>query len=384
MENYSEYEAEFMKCAASFPITWKKADNYYIWDTDGKKYLDFTSGIFAINIGHSNHNVIQAIKKQLDEKLMFTFSYPTNIRKQFIDKLMSMVQPHLNRIALYNTGSGCTDRAIAIARKHTGKRKVAMVFKSYHGNTCLWEDIYKSRKYKIFFPMSDNRNFIEDVKDWNPNDLAAFILEGYQGWSAYMYPKAYIAQLETWCKENNIVLILDEVQSGMKRTGPLFCYEHYGIYPDLVIFGKGVAGGLPLAGILGRKEIMDCMNNEKFASTHSGNTLVMSAALANINEIDKIDSKEIEDKGIYFIGLLKRLYTRYNCIDYIAGKGLIGAIHFENKQLAKKVALRCLVNGLMVVDTGMHTLKLGPPLTIDKVHIKEGVDIINKSIEETI
>jgi len=377
---YSRHEAEFMKCAASFPIVWKKAVDYYIWDENNKKYLDFTSGIFAINIGHSNPEVIDAIKKQLDKKLLFTFSYPTEIRKKFVDKLMSMVQPHLDKVALYCTGSETTDRAIQIARKHTGKKEVMTIEKCFHGNTCLWEDIYKSSKNKIDFPLTNDRDFDKDISYFEPESICAFILEGYQGWSAYVYPKEYVLKIEEWCRKNNILLIFDEVQSGMKRTGPLFCYENYGVKPDLVIFGKGAAGGLPLSGILGREKIMDCMNEEKFASTHSGNTLVMATALANLNEIEKIDSEEIKDKGEYFFKLLKNM--KHKIIKSIVGKGLIAAVHFENKEISERVALKCLDNGLMVVNTGLTTLKIGPPLTIDKKSIKKGVDIIDKAIGE--
>ena len=383
MNEYSKYEAEFIKASASFPITWKKAKGCYIWDDKGKKYLDFTCGIFVTNVGHSNDSIKEAIKKQVDSDLMFAFSFPTKIRKRFVDKLMSMVPSYLDKVALYSTGSGVTDRAIQIARKYTSKKYVASVTDSFHGNTALLQDISKSQKYKIPFPLDKTElDFDEDIKHMEPEKICAFILEGYQGWSAYFYLKDYVQKLAKWCKDNNIILIFDEMQSGFKRIGPMFSFQHYGVRPDLVCFGKAFGGGLPLAGIIGTEEIMSCMNQEKFASTHSGNTLVMAGALANLEELEKIN--DVDEKGEYFLNLIKKMYTQYECIDNVTGKGLISAIHFSDKYVAKRVALRCIKNGLMVVNTGMRTLKLGPPLTISKELIKKGVGIINKSIEEAI
>lgn len=383
MSKYSKYEAEFMKEAASFPITWKKAKGCYIWDDKGKKYLDFTCGIFVTNVGHSNDAVKKAIENQLDSNLIFAFSFPTEIRKRFVEKLMSMVPSYLNKVALYSTGSGATDRAIQIARKYTGRKYVASVFNSFHGNTALLQDISKSQKYKIPFPMDKTEiDFDEDIKHMESEKICAFILEGFQGWSAYFYPKDYIQKLAEWCNNNNIILIFDEMQSGFKRIGPMFSFQYYDVRPDLVCFGKASAGGLPLAGIIGNEKVMSCMNQEKFASTHSGNTIVMAGALANLEELEKIN--DVAEKGEYFINLIKQMYTQYKCIDNVTGQGLISAIHFNNKHVAKNVALKCIENGLMVVNTGMRTLKIGPPLTISKELIKEGVDIINKSIEEAI
>jgi len=371
-----------MRYAASFPIKWKKAKDCFVWDNKGKKYLDFSCGIFVTNVGHSNDSIKEAIKNQVDSDLMFSFSFPTDIRKKFVDKFMSMVPSYLDKIALYATGSGVTDRAIQIARKYTGKKYVASVHKSFHGNTAILQDISKSHKYKVSFPLNKTEaDFDEDIEHLEPEKICAFILEGFQGWSAYFYPKDYIQKLSRWCKDNNIVLIFDEMQSGFKRTGPMFAFQYYGVEPDLVCFGKGAGGGLPLAGIIGTKEVMSCMDDEKFASTHSGNTLVMASGLANIEEIEKIDSNNIQKLGDVMIDYLKDL-RQYEMVQHVSGGGLISAIHFTSKEFAKQVAERCLERGLMIVNTGRNTLKIGPPLIISEKLLLQGLGVINDSIME--
>lgn len=380
---YSEYEAEFIKEAASFPITWESAVDCNVLDDEGNVYLDFSSGIFVTNTGHSNAKIREAILDQLDENLLFSFSFPTEIRKRFVDKLMSMVPKYFDTVALYSTGSGATDRAIQIARKYTGKKYVASVYNSFHGNTSLLQDISKSQKYKILFPIDKTElDFDEDIKHMEPENICAFILEGYQGWSAYFYPKKYVQKLAKWCKDNNIILIFDEIQSGFKRTGPMFTCEDYEVKPDMICFGKAASGCIPLSGILGTKKIMNCMNDEKFASTHSGNTLSMAVGLANLKEIDRIDSNEVRRLGEVMMNRLKEMYSKYDIIDFVTGKGLLSAIHFINDDVGIAVTKRCLKKGLMLVNTGRNTLKIGPPLIISQEDLTNGLDIIEESIKE--
>jgi len=388
---YSKYEPEWMKI--TYPITWEKAKGCYVWDNNGKKYIDLSCGIFVTNTGHSNSVIKIALKEQIDKDMIFSFGYPTEIRKKFIDKLGSMIQPHLNQIALFSTGSEVTDKAIQIARKYTGKHEIAHIEGCFHGNNAEHNKIYKDGKYKLSFPVDlpirfPERDFNKDVRNWNPDEIAAFILEGYQGWSAYFYQKRYLSQLEDWCRKNNIILIMDEVQSGFKRTGPLFCYEHYGIHPDVVCCGKAISGNLPLAAILGRKEIMDCMDNEKFASTHSNNTLVLAAAYANLCEIDRIDSEKVEELGrfmMYKVRKLKYDYPRW--IKFVTpsdARGLVCAIHFHKPIYADRVCRRAIENGLMMIKTNKRTIKIGPPLIIDDSTLLEGLHILDKSIKEEL
>ena len=389
---YSKYEPEWMKI--TYPIKWSSAEGPFVWDNKGNQYIDFTSGIFVTNTGHSNPYIAQTIDAQMNCcKLMYSFGYPTDIREAFIDKLGSMIQPHLNQIALFSTGSEVTDKAIQIARKHTGKQEIAHIKECFHGNTAELNRIYKEGKYSLSFPIDlpvrfPERDFNKDVRNWNPDEIAAFILEGYQGWSAYFYQRRYLSKLEDWCRKHNIVLIMDEIQSGFKRTGPLFCYEHYGIHPDIVCCGKGISGGLPLAAILGRKEIMDCMNDEKFASTHSNNTLVLAGAYANICEIDKLDTEKIMELGrcmMYEVRKLKYDYPKW--IKFVTpsdARGLVCGIHFNKPIYADLVCKRAIENGLMMIKTNKRTIKLGPPLIISEEVLKEGLEILNRSIGEEL
>lgn len=384
MSEYSKYEVDFMKEAASFPITWKEASGSLVFDDTGKTYIDFSSGIFVTNVGHSNIDVKKAMYKQITDNMLFTFSYPTKVRKEFVDKLMSVVPKEYDKVALYSTGSGAVDRAVQIARRKTGKKYVLNMERSFHGNTGLLMDISKSFKYEIPFPLSDCRKeqFYKDIKFVDPDEICAFLLEGYQGWSAYFYPEEYIQELVKWCKENDILVIFDEVQSGFMRTGPMFTFEDYGVIPDMVCFGKACSGGLPLSGILSTKDIMSCMKDEKFSSTHSGNTFILASAIGNLKALEKIDSKEIVRLGELMMNHMKQWYVQFPFVEHVTGKGLISAIHFTSKDIAQKVALKCLDKGLMLVNTNMNTIKIGPALNIPQKLLTEGLDIIEKSMEE--
>lgn len=377
MEIYSKFEPASMH--DTFPFSWKKADGCYVWDLEDKKYLDFTSGIFVSNVGHANKTISKYIKKQLDKKLWFSFTFPSLARKDFIDELISMCPPYLQKCCVFSDGSIANEAALKLAKAYTGKKRILSCSGSYHGNTNYLMNLSEP---KLKFPREGD-SFPKDI---DSNDLAAIILEGYQGWSAYFYPKNYIKDLEKWCKDNGVLIIMDEIQSGFGRTGKLFCYYHYDIEPDIVTFGKGASSSLPLSGVLGSNKIMDSLNGKELISnTHSGNCLVMAAGLGSLKALQKIDLDEVCDKGFFLKKMLEQLKLRHpTLIREISGKGLLAAIHFYNKDLCDKVTYKSIINGVMLVRTRKGSIKLGPPLIITAKQIKRGIDIIEKSIDECV
>jgi 4-aminobutyrate aminotransferase-like enzyme len=232
-----------------------------------------------------------------------------------------------------------------------------------------------------------------EQKGLNPKtDIAGFMLETFQGWGALFYPKSFVQELKKFCIENQILLAFDEMQAGFARTGKKFGFEHYEVEPDLIACGKGMGGGVPLSGVIGRKEIMDLPEVGNMSSTHSANPLVCAAGLAVIEEINNLNLvEESLRKGHLLKDLLEVLKSSYpEIIDNYYGNGLISSLIFKDSKkfdksiLASKVSQKCMQKGLLVVHTGRESIKLGPPLIISDDAIKEAIEIIDESIKEVL
>jgi acetylornithine/succinyldiaminopimelate/putrescine aminotransferase len=244
-------------------------------------------------------------------------------------------------------------------------------------------------------PNDSNIHFLPFPCPWAPRDswavafppadsVCGVMLETFQGWCAAFYPAEFIAAMVAWCKEHNILLCFDEMQAGFGRTGKKFGYEHYGVTPDLICVGKGMGGGVPLSGVLGRAEILDLPGAGDMSSTHSGNPLVCAAGLAVLKELDSRDlAHEASWKGEILMRDLKAIQKAIpEAVEYVLGRGLIAAILFRNSQMASRVAERCYEKGLLVVHTGRESVKIGPPLTIPKEALQEGCEVLAEAIAE--
>ena len=246
------------------PVVWHRAKDFNVYDRDGNKWIDMTSGIFTTNAGHSNPMVCDAIKEQLD-KLAFSFLYNTEIRYEFVEKLLEVSPPHFKKVVLLNTGSEVTDIAIKLLKFWAVKnnRKYVITYNgSYHGRTLGsdfmcgtqtstdWSGMQDPFVKFIDFPYEEQDFDPASLPD--PKDIAAIFLETYQGWGAWKYPKKYLKSLYEYARENNILICFDEIQSGFYRMGELYGYMTYGDYikPDLICLGKGLSSSLPMSAIL--------------------------------------------------------------------------------------------------------------------------------------
>jgi len=371
-----EYEPKTMMDTPR--IRWKSAKDWTIIDDKGKEYIDMCSGIFVTNVGHRNPKFTERIKEQLDV-LPFAFAFPTDIREELTNKLISITPEYLDMVALFSEGGVATDKAVQIARKYTGKELILSFKNSYHGSTIFWKDQY-SNGLQEEFPFN-KRKF--NGNKYLPEDIAAVIIEGYRGWDARFFPKSYIKSLQKWCNDNNVLLIVDEIQSGFWRTGKLFAYQHYDINPDLVTIGKAFGGGVPLSGVLGNHKIMTTFDDsELISNTHSGNCISMAGALGNLEAYEDINLDLVRKNGELFKELLFNLKKEYDEIVEITGNGMLWAIHVTTPELATNIVLKCIDNGLMMIITRKHTIKIGPPICISSKDIIKAVDIIKKSIKE--
>jgi len=378
------------------PVEWHKAKDFYVIDKNENRWIDMTAGIFAANAGHANPAIKEAIKKQLDDDLLFAYQYITEIRHKFVKKLIDVSPSNFEKTVLVNTGSEATDIAYKLIKLWAtkNKKKYIIVFEgSYHGrvlssnlmgaskDASRWSSVNDEDVVFIKFPYSDEADF--DPSTLPPADqIAAFFLETYQGWGACMYPQKYIQDLYRFARENNSLVCFDEVQSGFYRMGTLYGYMTYGenIKPDLVCLGKGISSSLPVGAVLGSKELIDIDLNANLSSTHGGNALCCAAALANLQFLtDEGFQRGFQERCKVFEKRSKDL-LKYLPVTAVNTRGMVAGLVFESAETATSIVKDCIVNGVLPVYTSRESIKLGPPLTITSDAIEEAFDVIESCI----
>jgi 4-aminobutyrate aminotransferase-like enzyme len=371
-------------------ITWKKAKNEFVWDSNGKKYIDFTSTIFVANVGHSNKRVKKYVKRQINKNLIHSYTFNTDIREKFVNKLIEITPSFCEKAFLLSSGTEATEASVKLMRAYT-KRNIIVSFKgAMHGRTMAAELMKASGVYQhkdfvaLDFP-SNNSNFIKEINKLkiNTKDIAGFMIETYQGWSARYPDKNYIQQLCSFAKKNKSLICFDEIQSGLGRTGRLFGYEYFNVDPDLICIGKAIGNGIPLSGVLGRADILDTPNAGDMSSTHSANPISCAAGLAVLDEIEKRNViSKTHFKGAILISYLIKIQRRNNGVVERNGRGLVGALIFKDKKIAMDICKECLRRGLILVCTGGKSIKIGPPLIISKKNLIKGFKILEEVINE--
>ena len=387
-------ELESDNIYSQLPMVWHKAKDFNIYDEHGNKWIDLTSGIFAMNAGHSNPVINQAIKNQLDADMVFSFLYSTKIRKTLAERLLEISPSHFEKVVLLNTGSEATDTAYKLIKywAKANDRKYIVSFRgSYHGRVLStdlmcgregnsnWSNVTDDDILFLDFPYDKETQFDPSVLG-DPSKIAAFVLETYQGWSAQCYPDKYMRDLYDFAKQNGCLVCFDEIQAGFYRMGEIYGYLTYGDYikPDIVCLAKALGAPLPISAVLRTRELID--GAKKLGGTNAGNPLCCAAALANIEFLtNKAFQNELKRKIKVFENRLKNL-EKYDIINYINVRGMIGAIIFNNKEIANSVVVNSVRKGVMPVNTWSTSIKIGPPLTISIDAINEAFDVIEECI----
>ena len=398
------------------PIVWSKANGHSLFDIAGNKFIDFTSTIFVTNIGHSNTNLIKNLKKTLNNKLLHSYAYFNDSREKYLKNLVKFSGKNFQKAFLMSAGTEATEAALKLMRlygKKVKKRRLGIICidGNWHGRTMGAQMMSGNKKQKewigfedkdihhIKFPYPWDLENITSKEFLNKNleklkkkidlkkDICGFMLETFQGWGAIFYPKEFVKEISKLCKKNKILLTFDEMQAGFARTGKKFGYEHYDVKPDLICCGKGMGGGVALSGVIGKKNIMDLPSIGEMSSTNSANPLACAAGMTVIDEINnKKILKKVNENGKYLkIGLEAIKHKNSKSIKYLMGKGMIYALIFDNKiknigLKLKKVCFGAMQNGLLVVYTGRESIKIGPPLTISKKAIDEGLKVLEEQI----
>ena len=395
VESYRNFKHKYEPSnICEMPVKWHKAKDFYVFDDNGNKWIDMTSGIFVTNAGHSNQFINKAIKDQIDNDLIYAYQYNTDIRRKFIKKLLEISPPHYDKAVLLNSGSEVTDaayRLIKIWGKKHNKKYIVTFSGSYHGHvlgsdliggtstSTDWCNFKDTEIWFLPFPKGDDEL---DLNDLPPLDeIAAFFLETYQGWGAWMYPQKYIDKLYQISRDNNILFCFDDVQAGFYRMGELYGYMTYGDYkPDIITLGKGLTSSLPLAALLSTKEIIDLDSDVNLSGSQAGNAICCAAGLANLEFLtDESFQKDFQKRVELFERMNKDLEVE-DGVEIVNVRGMVSAIIVKDGDMGNYVTKRCVNNGVLPVWTKRESVKLGPPLTISESAIIESMSVIRDSI----
>ena len=371
---------------AKRPVVIVKGRGDLLWDQDGKEYIDCTGSYGSCIVGYCHPRVVQAIKDQ-SEKLTSCHGFMYNdSRSDLLQKIARIVPRGLQKVFLSNSGAEAVECALKLARKFTGRKEIIAMMGAYHGKTfgalsATWDKKYRD-PYLPLLPGIRHVPFgnIEKLKESINAETAAVIAEPIQGESGVKVPpEGFLKELRELCDEKNVLLILDEVQTGFGRTGALFAFEHDEIVPDITCLAKGVAGGVPIGLTLSKNEIMSSLKVGEHSTTYGGNPLACAAAAATIDVLEQENLPErARVEGEYFISRLNQLRDRHKIIREVRGRGLM--IGVEARFEVIDLILGSLEKGVLVLDAGRNVLRFLPPLVITRSHIDRTIEVLDEVI----
>lgn len=374
-----------------YPITIQKGEGVYVWDTDGKKYLDFVAGIAVNSLGNANAKLVKAISEQAS-KVIHCSNYYWN--ESMIELAEMLVENTcFDKVFFCNSGAEANEGAFKLSRKYAVKYheqeqrfEIISMKQSFHGRTYAAITATGQLKYqKGLNPLMPGIkhvefNNFEDLKNAVNEKTCAIILEPIQGESG-IHPanKQYLQQVRNLCDEKDILLIFDEVQCGVGRTGELCAYQYYGVEPDVLTFAKGLAGGVPIGALLAKQRAADAFQPGDHASTFGGNPLAASAALVVITELLKNGLLEsVRKQGKYLNDKLNELKTKKNTIKEVRGIGLIQGIELTLE--ASDVIKKAMDKNLLLASAGTNVIRFVPSLIISEKEIDEMINILYNCI----
>ena len=386
---FFKYQAQTTSHPLAMEI--KHAEGSYIYDTNDKAYLDFVAGVSACPLGHKHPKVIAATQDQLNT-YSHVMVYGEYIQQPAVDlcKLLASHLPDpLESTYLTNSGTEAIEGALKLARRYTGRTEIIAAHHAYHGNTMGALSIMGFEERKQPF-----RPLVPDVRFINFNNeadlqlitekTAAIVLETIQGGAGFIEPKNnYLKKVKDRCNDVGALLILDEIQPGIGRTGTLFGFENYNCIPDIVVTGKGLGGGMPIGAFTASKDMMDSLKeNPKLGhiTTFGGHPVIAASALATLKEITESDliPETLRKEQLF------RQHLQHPKIKEIRGKGLMLAALTDSAELTNKVILGCQDNGLILfwLLFEPRAIRITPPLTITEAEIIKGCEIIKNTLND--
>lgn len=377
-----------MATYSRFPVTLVKGKGSYVWDEKGMKYLDFTSGIATCNLGHVPETVKAKIEEQIEN--LWHCSNLYNIPNQ--QELASILVANScgDQVFFCNSGAEANEAAIKLARRYAHKVKKSNAFKvitfekSFHGRTLATLSATGQEKiHQGFFPLVEGFQYLpyndvvalDQLCELNP---AAVLLEMVQGEGGVIPAKPeWVQKLAMICKENDILLMVDEIQTGMGRTGTLFAYEQYGIEPDVISIAKGLGSGFPIGAIIAKEQAAKAFDPGSHGSTFGGNPLATAAGIATVSQLISSNIlKNAAEIAEYLDAQLENLKNKFISIKEIRGRGLLKGIVMDGNAL--EIVQKAIAHHLLILTAGPGVVRILPPLTASKVEVNEFIMTLEK------
>lgn len=395
-----------------------------LWDVDGRRYIDFMAGVAVMNIGHSHPAVVEAVQKQVkrfSHVCLMDFYYEEGVE---LAEMLQKISPMLNGSKIYfgNSGTEAVEAAIKLAMYKTERSRFIGFTGAFHGRTLgslsftaskvVQREFYHSavrvhhlpypNPYRPILAMQPGEMYGDTIINHleeemfrttiSPMDVAAILVEPIQGEGGYVVPTPnFFSRLRALCDKYGILLIVDEIQSGIGRTGKWWAIEHENIEPDILCFAKGIASGMPIGGIIAKDEVIDVWGPGAHGSTFGGNPLACAAALATLNTIEKEGLLEqAQETGEYIMDAVVELAGRHPSIGDVRGRGLMVGIEFVKnrdtkeraKELRNELIQRTFEEGLLMIPCGTNSVRMTPPLNINRSLVNEGLEIFEKVLTE--
>lgn len=367
-----------------FPINISKGKGAIVWDVSGNEYIDCMGGYGVALIGHCNDRVVNAIKNQSEKLITCHMSIYNNVRLEFLEKMSEILPKKLSKIFFSNSGAESTEAALKFSRKFTGKSGIIAMSGGYHGKTFGALSVTHNEKYrKSFQPLLEGVKFVpysnpSKIEESLDDSIGTVIIEPIQGETGIIVPSdGVLQQIRKICDQNNLVLIFDEIQTGLGRTGRMWAGEHWSTTPDIMCLAKGIAGGLPMGLTLCKPEILDAMKVGEHSSTFAGNPLSCSAGIATIESIIEENLVENAAKvGNIFKNGLFQLKENHRIVRDVRGLGLMLAL--ELRFDIKDILFDGIKEGLLMLYSGRNIIRLLPPLVLDEVKVAKTLSIMDK------
>ena len=366
-----------------FPINISKGKGAIVWDVSGKEYIDCMGGYGVALVGHCNDRVINAIKNQSDNLITCHMSVYNTTRLKFLQKMSKISPKELSKIFFSNSGAEAIEAALKFSRKYTGKNGIIAMTGGYHGKTFGALSVTYNEKYrKSFQPLLEGIKFVSynnpsKIEDSLDNSIGTVIIEPIQGETGIIVPPDdFLQKVRKICDQNNLVLIFDEIQSGLGRTGKMWAGEHWSTTPDIMCLAKGIAGGLPMGLTLCKSEILDAMKLGEHSSTFAGNPLSCAAGIATIDSLveENLVDNAAKVGNLFKNGLLE-LKENHRIVRDVRGLGLMLAL--ELRFDIRDVLFEGIKEGLLMLYSGRNIIRLLPPLVIDEVKVLKTLDIMD-------
>lgn len=368
------------------PLALEKGSGAVVWDVEGNSYIDCLAGIAVNNVGHAHPKVAEAICKQ-SKNLIHTSNLYYTQQQVELAKLLVDVSPH-DLVFFCNSGAEAVEGSIKLARKYTGKGDIIVMENSFHGRTMMALSATGQKKYqKGFGPLAPGFTHVtygdlDAVENAVTDKTAAVLVEAIQGEGGVILPpEGYLKNLKALCREKEILLIFDEVQTGFGRTGEMFASQTFKVTPDIAALAKGIAGGFPMGAILATREVGSAFQPGDHAATFGGGPLACTAAIASINVIlDEDLLNKSKETGEYFRGKLNQLKEKYGIVKEVRGSGLmlgmelkIGCVELVNEMRGAGVLINC---------TADSVLRFVPPLLIEKEQVNRVIRALDGVLDK--